>query len=235
MKLIIEDYKQQVAEKAVEIITDSLEDSVGPFGVATGSTPTPIYKALCEKKLNPEMILFALDEYFQIDQNHPSSFRQTLIRELITPCGFSQSNLYMPPSKALPGEIDRFEKQLNDLGPIKIQLLGIGTNGHVAFNEPGSPRDSKTRMVTLQNQTIDDNKEIFGGEVPTQAITQGIATILNADQLLLVANGNKKAKAVASMFGVGAPTPASFLTAHNNLTVVCDSDAASLVPESFRL
>ena len=234
MKLIIENSVEKVSKIASEKIVEALGDSSGPFGVATGSTPTPIYGHLSRAKLNPEMKLFALDEYFEIDPEHPSSFRQTLIRELVTPCGFSEQNLYMPPSNALKEDIQNFEQALHQLGPVKIQLLGIGTNGHVAFNEPGSPRDSRTRKVGLQQQTLSDNQKIFGGDVPTEAVTQGIGTIMSSEQLLLVATGEKKANAIGSMFGIGAPTPASFLASHENLTVVCDSAAASLVPEGLK-
>lgn len=234
MKLIIEDSEPELYRIATEIITDALGDSTGPFGVATGSTPTPIYELLRGKNLNPEMELFALDEYFEIDPEHPSSFRQTLIRELVDPCGFSRQNLHMPPANAKKNEIESFESRISHSGPISIQLLGVGTNGHVAFNEPGSSIDSTTRKVSLANQTLIDNKKIFTGEIPTQAVTQGIQTIMGAKSLLLVATGTRKAAAIASMFGVGKPTPASLLAQHTNITVVCDGSAASLIPVDSR-
>lgn len=229
MRIFIEQSEQAVAQRAAGLIFENLANTDGPFGVATGSTPTPIYEQLSQLELSPSMKLFALDEYFQIDPNHPSSFRQTLIRELVRPCGFSEDNLHLPPATADESEIEKFEALLNELGPVKIQLLGIGSNGHVAFNEPGSELESTTRKVKLHQTTIVDNQRHFQGEMPRFAVTQGIATIMRSEALLLVARGKRKAKALASMFGVGDLTPASHLAKHPNLIIVADSDAAALI------
>lgn len=229
MRIFIEQSEQAVAQRAAGLIFENLANTDGPFGVATGSTPTPIYEQLSQLELSPSMKLFALDEYFQIDPNHPSSFRQTLIRELVRPCGFSEDNLHLPPASADESEIEKFEVLLNELGPVKIQLLGIGSNGHVAFNEPGSELESTTRKVKLHQTTIVDNQRHFQGEMPRFAVTQGIATIMRSEALLLVARGKHKAKALASMFGVGDLTPASHLAKHPNLIIVADSDAAALI------
>lgn len=234
MRIFIEQSEQAVAQRAAGLIFENLANTDGPFGVATGSTPTPIYEQLSQRELSPSMKLFALDEYFQIDPNHPSSFRQTLIRELVRPCGFSEDNLHLPPATADESEIEKFEVLLNELGPVKIQLLGIGSNGHVAFNEPGSELESTTRKVKLHQTTIVDNQRHFQGEMPRFAVTQGIATIMRSEALLLVARGKHKAKALASMFGVGDLTPASHLAKHPNLIIVADSDAAALIESNSK-
>jgi glucosamine-6-phosphate deaminase len=136
-------------------------------------------------------------------------------------------------AKNVEEECKRYEKAIADLGGIDLQIVGIGTNGHIGFNEPGSPGDSKTRLVNLAEETIQVNKAHFGGDaakVPVQAFTMGIGTIMSAREIVLIAAGKSKAPIMAQMQKLEEPTidiPASFLIKHSNCSFFADQDASS--------
>lgn len=234
MQVFVYQSNERLIESVSEILNQTIKETNGPIGLATGSTFEPVYKHfLANYELPGEIILVALDEYSGIPVDHPSSFRETLLRQLVIPAGLTEKNLLMPPATDNQEQLDAFESRLSAIGPLAIQLLGIGTNGHIAFNEPGSESNSRTRKVRLSEETIEANKKHFEGEMPSFAITQGIATIREARKLLLVATGISKAKALATMFAEPS-TPASHIADHPGLTLIVDTEAASLIPERLR-
>ena len=233
MKLHILPSQSDVISRASNFVHEQLSGGVETLGVATGSTFSPIYKHLTKTYDLPKALMaIGLDEYLGVPADHPASFRETLIRELIVPAGLDAENLIMPPTDA--DGIEEFEKNLRDLGPIGLQLLGIGTNGHIAFNEPGTNPTLRTHVVTLTRETIEANADRLHGEIFEQAVTQGIANILESKKILLVATGTTKAKAISEMLGSNGSSPASELLDHPELALMIDSDAAALLGEEQR-
>lgn len=174
-----------------------------------------------------------MDEYIGLDSHHPQSFRYFMQRQLFDHVNISLANTHVP--DGMTGDVDAhaiaYEQQIASAGGIDLQLLGIGTNGHIAFNEPGAAADSRTRKVRLTDETIQANSRFFDStnEVPTAAISMGIGTILEAKRIVLIATGEGKADAVlAAVRGpVTTVCPASFLRTHPDVTIVIDEAAAS--------
>jgi glucosamine-6-phosphate deaminase len=189
------------------------------LGLATGSTPVGVYTYMVADGWDTSRITtFNLDEYADLPYNHPQSYEHFMEENLFAYKQFRKS--YFPSEKNYRNYdvmIQRF--------PIDIQILGIGTNGHIAFNEPGTPRDSLTRKVKLTQNTIQDNSRFFGdnvNEVPTHAYTMGIESIMRAKQIYLLANGkHKKDILEKACYGeVTSDIPASFLQEHDNVDVL---------------
>jgi glucosamine-6-phosphate deaminase len=183
---------------------------------------------------------FALDEYVGIDPAHPESYRSVIHRDVTVPLGLDPERVNLPPGNAtnLDDAAAGYERAIVAAGGVDLQILGIGTNGHIGFNEPGSARDSRTRVVALDESTRSDNARYFEGDidaVPSHAMTQGIATILDARRLVLVAHGASKARAIAAavLGPVTSALPASFLQTHSDATIVLDVDAASQLPSEL--
>jgi glucosamine-6-phosphate deaminase len=209
------------------------------LGLATGSTPLPAYRELIRRHqagLGPSyagVTCFNLDEYVGLPDGHEQSYRATIARELTDGLGISPDRVNGPdPSPdrlATAGE--RYEALIEAAGGIDVQLLGIGADGHLAFNEPGSSLASRTRIKTLTAQTRRDNARFFGGgvAVPIHVLTQGLGTILRARHLLLIATDEGKADAVAAAVEgpVSASCPASAVQLHPHATVLLDPAAAS--------
>lgn len=207
------------------------------LGVATGSTPLPVYAALAKERAAgldlSGLTAFALDEYVGLPQQHPESYHSVISREVTEQLGLDPSRVHVPDGTeatvATAGE--RFEAILTAHGGVDLQLLGIGTDGHVGFNEPGSSLASRTRIKTLTAQTRADNARFFDRpeQVPTHCITQGIGTILEAGHLVLLAFGSAKAEAIAAAVEgpVSATVPASCIQLHRHTTVVVDEPAAA--------
>ena len=207
------------------------------LGVATGSTPLPVYAALARERAAgldlAQVTAFALDEYVGLPREHPESYHSVIQREVTEPLGLDPARVHVPDGDeatvATAGE--RYEAALLKHGGVDLQLLGIGTDGHVAFNEPGSSLSSSTRIKTLTAQTRADNARFFDtpAAVPTHCITQGIGTILRADHLVLLAFGSAKAAAVAAAVEgpVTATLPGSCIQLHAHVTVVVDEEAAT--------
>lgn len=224
------------ADVASAIIAESLEGRDTPvLGVATGSTPLLTYAALVARSFDASRLhLVLLDEYLGLERGDPRSFGSTIDRVLAGPLGVTSERIHVPPhdGEMTAASCGRFEKLLHDLGGVDLQLLGIGGNGHIGFNEPGSPFDSRTRVVELSDRTMDDNRASFGTAtaMPTRACTQGIGTILEARQLLLLAIGGHKARILhAAMDGPITPSvPASAVRLHPRCTVI--ADAAAIAP-----
>jgi glucosamine-6-phosphate deaminase len=209
------------------------------LGLATGSTPLPTYGELLrrhEAAVGPSyaaVSCFNLDEYVGLPAGHKQSYLATIARELTDGLGISPARVHGPDpsSDGLPTAGERYEALITAAGGIDVQLLGIGSDGHLAFNEPGSSLASRTRIKTLTDQTRKDNARFFGSldEVPTHVLTQGLGTILEARQLLLIATGETKADAIAAAVEgpVSASCPASVLQLHPHVTVLLDPAAAS--------
>jgi glucosamine-6-phosphate deaminase len=208
------------------------------LGLATGSSPQPVYQSLAAR-IPAEAIdisqvrCFALDEYVGLSPSHSASYHSTINREVIVPLGLDPNLVVVPngnPADAPHAGAD-FESRIDEAGGVDIQILGVGSNGHVGFNEPGSSLASLTRVKTLTEQTRQDNARFFSSlaEVPTHCVTQGIGTILRARKIVLLAFGSSKADAVARAVEgpVSSACPASAIQLHPRVTVLVDSAAAS--------
>lgn len=243
MRVIIVQSAADVARTAADHIatvvrTRQLAGSAAVLGVATGSSPLGTYAELGALANIGEVDLagvraFALDEYVGLDYSHPESYHSVISRTVTKPLGLEAGRVIVPDGLAdnLEAACQAFERAITDAGGIDLQLLGIGTNGHIGFNEPTSSLRSRTRVKTLAPQTREDNARFFGSldEVPKHCVTQGIGTILEAKQLLLVAHGAQKADAVAAMIEgpLASVCPASALQLHPAATVVVDEAAAA--------
>jgi glucosamine-6-phosphate deaminase len=227
-----------------ELVANALARLVGHkpealLGVATGSTPLPVYQALGAKvragEVDTSRVRIAqLDEYVGLPAEHPESYRSVLAREVLKPLGIGMDAFMGPDGTAedVQAACEAYDAALAAAGGVDLQLLGIGTDGHIGFNEPCSSLASRTRIKTLTEQTRVDNARFFDGDiaqVPHHVITQGIGTILEARHLVLLATGEGKADAVAATVEgpVAAVCPASALQLHPHATVVVDEAAAS--------
>lgn len=211
------------------------------LGLATGSTPLPVYEALRpHAALLRDLRGFALDEYVGLPAGHPQSYRAVIEREVIAPLGLDPARVRVPGDDLAGGARretslaeagDRYERDLAAAGGVDLQLLGIGATGHIGFNEPGSSFASRTRVKTLTEQTRRDNARFFAApdEVPLHCITQGLGTILAARHLVLLAFGAAKAEALAAAVEgpVTSSLPGSAIQLHGRVTVVVDEAAAS--------
>ncbi|AGW40769.1 N-acetylglucosamine-6-phosphate isomerase [Leifsonia xyli subsp. cynodontis DSM 46306] len=231
--------KDAAGELAAESILDLIShkpDAV--LGLATGSTPLPVYRALArrvgERKVDVSHVRgYALDEYVGLEAGHTESYRAVITREVVEPLGLTPSLVHVP-NGAVDGiehaGLD-YERAIAESGGVDVQLLGIGTDGHIGFNEPGSSFASITRVKTLTEQTRRDNARFFASEdeVPMHCITQGLSTILKARHLLLLAFGEGKAEALAGAVEgpVSASNPGSAIQLHPHVTVLVDEAAAS--------
>ncbi|MGN8244612.1 glucosamine-6-phosphate deaminase [Cellulomonas soli] len=214
------------------------------LGVATGSSPGPLYDALAQRVregLDTSGVqAWALDEYVGLPASHPESYHAVVARTVTGPLGLDPASVHVPDGAARDPHASAadYEAALARTGGVDLQILGIGHNGHLAFNEPGSPAGSRTRVVPLTVRTRQANARFFGGDVdavPTHAITQGLGTIGAAGHLLLVATGADKAEAVAAALTgeQSAEVPASLVQRHPQVTVLLDAAAARHLPASF--
>jgi glucosamine-6-phosphate deaminase len=206
------------------------------LGLATGSTPVPVYAALPSRLAGVDVSRvrgFALDEYVGLDPAHPESYRSVITREVVEPLGLDPARVLVPNGslEGIEHAGEDYERAIDEAGGVDLQILGIGTDGHIGFNEPGSSFASATRVKTLTRQTRQDNARFFASidDVPRHCITQGLGTILRARHLVLLAFGKGKAEAVAGAVEgpVTASLPASAIQLHPHATVVIDEAAAS--------
>jgi glucosamine-6-phosphate deaminase len=207
------------------------------LGLATGSSPLPVYDALVALHHGGELSFaaaraFTLDEYVGLPAGHPQAYRQVIDRELVRRVDFAPGAVQGPNGDGddVPAACAQYERDLETAGGVDLQLLGIGSDGHLAFNEPGSSLASRTRVKTLTTRTRADNARFFErpDDVPHHVITQGLGTILQGRHLVLLASGAGKAAAVAAMVEgpVSAWCPASVLQLHPHVTVLLDPAAA---------
>jgi len=222
-----------VADEIVRLVAGR-PDAV--LGLATGSTPLPVYEALRTRLAGVDVSRvrgFALDEYVGIDPAHPESYRSVITREVVEPLGLNPELIHTPNGslETIQHAGADYEAAIAAAGGVDLQILGIGTSGHIGFNEPGSSFASRTRVKTLIEQTRADNARFFDSvdDVPMHCITQGLGTILDARHLFLLAFGEGKAHAVAGAVEgpVTSSLPGSAIQLHPHVTVVVDEAAAS--------
>lgn len=240
MEFVICDSTQKASFFAALVLHDAIKKkTVRTIGLATGKTYKPIYtafRALSNKDNGAlqNISWFQLDEYLALPQNSKKSFYNELDQSLFKPLNVSSTKIHAIPTQ---GSLDRYEKEIKVAGGIDMQLLGIGRDGHVGFNEPGTPFTSKIHKVRLAKQTRLDARSRFKSiqAVPTEAVTLGIKSILSSKKIILAAFGSSKAKAVALAFASNPSEkiPASALQNHKNVVVILDKKAAALLPSSL--
>lgn len=225
-----------LAADAICALFDRKQDAV--LGLATGSSPLPIYDELaarCDAGLVSfrQARGFTLDEYVGLSVDHPERYRNVIDTAFVTRVDFAPGAVQGPDGLAadIPAACTAYEDAIREAGGVDLQILGIGTDGHIGFNEPGSSLASRTRIKTLTRQTRVDNARFFGDDVdsvPTHCLTQGLATIMAARHVILVATGRGKAEAVHHLVEgpVTAMWPASILQHHPHVTVLLDGAAA---------
>ena len=226
----------RVAADAVAALLDRKPDAV--LGLATGSSPLPIYDELAARHAAGALSFkqargFTLDEYVGLPADHAERYRNVIDTSFVSRVDFAAGAVQGPDGLAadIPAACAAYEAAIRDAGGVDLQILGIGTDGHIAFNEPGSSLASRTRIKTLTRQTRVDNARFFGDDVdavPTHCLTQGLGTILEARHLVLVATGRGKAEAVHHLVegAVSAMWPATVLQHHPHVTVLLDDAAA---------
>ena len=230
---------EEASEKAFEVMKEFIKPGM-VLGLATGSTPLGLYaKMVQDHKQNgtsyKDIRSFNLDEYVGLPITHPESYYAFMHRNLFDQIDIPEENTHVPSGlgEDLEAQARKYDEMIDE-SPVDIQLLGIGSDGHIAFNEPGTPFDSGTHVTDLAESTIKDNCRFFDNDiskVPTQAVTQGIGTIMKAKNILLIATGANKAKAVKDMLEgpIDESCPASILQKHDNVIVIVDEPAASLL------
>lgn len=237
MKLIpVKDYDEMSRVGAEEILELVKENPKAVLGLATGSTPTGLYRNLIEdhktnKTSYKEVTTFNLDEYIGLDGDHPQSYRYFMNEQLFHAIDIPENQTHIPNGMAenMDEECQRYEALIKEKGGIDLQLLGIGVNGHIGFNEPGTPFDSRTHVVPLTESTRQANSRFFNSmdEVPTHAVTMGIQTILEAKKIVLLASGASKQEAMRRLLleGQTIDFPASSLKNHPNVVIIADQEA----------
>lgn len=245
MHIIQVDNYQDMSKHAAKMIINQVKlkpDAV--LGLATGGTPTGTYQEIVQDHKThhtsyDKIITINLDEYVGISVHHKNSYHQFMKNNLFNHVNFNEANHHLPNGTVddLQQACERYD-QLIDANPIDLQLLGIGQNGHIGFNEPGTPFDTQTHIVELSRSTRKANARFFHhlNDVPTHAITMGIASILQSKRILLLASGYKKAEAMKQLITgpIHEEFPASALRRHDDVTIIADEEALSLVSHSRR-
>ncbi|WP_318615230.1 glucosamine-6-phosphate deaminase [Sporosarcina sp. YIM B06819] len=241
MKVLVFDNYEAASEHAAQLVeAQILENNQSVLGLATGSTPIGLYKNLIEgvkaRGISYKNVsTINLDEYIGLPREHSESYHTFMAENLFNHIDISIDNTYIPDgmSPSPEEECVRYEENMDRVGPIDLQILGIGSNGHIAFNEPGTDPDSLTHVVELVASTREDNARFFPSidDVPTHAITTGIKSILRSKKIILIASGKGKAEAVKQLLSkeISQDFPASYLWNHNDVTLIVDQDAYALV------
>jgi glucosamine-6-phosphate deaminase len=235
MEIIIRETAASATGIAARIIAKLLRDKpAAVLGLATGSTPLPLYRTLIEMNLDwSQVTTFNLDEYIGLPREHPQTYHSFMWENLFQHINISKDRVHIPDGNAadIPASCADYEARIREVGGIDLQVLGIGTDGHLGFNEPTSSLASRTRIKTLTRQTRVDNARFFGSEseVPHHVITMGIGTIMEARTNLLLAFGENKARAIAEAVEgpITSINPASVLQMHPAVKVCLDEPAAS--------
>lgn len=238
MRIItVKDY-EELSKKAANIIASQITlkpNSV--LGLATGSTPVGTYRELVriykEGDISfSEIVTFNLDEYYGLDKENPQSYYYFMMENLFSHVNINQKNTYIPDGRAknIDKECIDYEDKIKQAGGIDLQLLGIGRNGHIGFNEPDVKFEAQTHLVTLDEDTIEANSRFFSSmeEVPRRAISMGIKTIMHSRKILLLASGEEKAETIKNMIHgkITPELPASVLQLHPDVVVLLDEKAA---------
>lgn len=237
LRVVIEKTAAQAELRTAGILAELVRRNPrAVLGLATGSTPINVYRELIRQHREEgldfsQITTFNLDEYVGLGPQHPQSFRYFMQARLFNDINIDPSRTHVPDGRALDfaSHCRQFEQRIVDAGGIDLQLLGIGVDGHIAFNEPGSSLGSRTRLKTLASETIRQNAKFFQGDeqVPRLALTMGVGTILESRKCLLLATGAHKASAIRSMIEgpVTAQITASALQLHREVIVIVDEEA----------
>lgn len=225
---------------AVLIAGQVIDKPKSVLGLATGSTPLPIYRELIAMWHRGvidfgSVTTYNLDEYVGLGPDHPCSYRRFMQENLFSHINVPQDSIHIPNGLAadVDAECAAYDAAIAAAGSLDLQLLGLGANGHIGFNEPAAVFTTHSYCVKLTEQTLKDNRRFFedGAPMPTHALTMGIASIMQAKRIVLVATGKNKAAAVRAMIEgpVDPMVPASILQMHRHATILLDADAASLL------
>lgn len=239
MRVVILEDTEAVSQRAADIFCQTLRDKpASVLGLATGGTPLATYKELVQRCQAGQVSFskatsFNLDEYVGLPEDHPQSYRRFMDENLFSKTDFASGATYLPDGSTddYAAASRQYEAKIASAGGIDLQLLGIGSDGHIAFNEPGSSLASRTRIKALTKQTRSDNARFFDSidQVPRLSITVGIGTILDAKRIVLLATGASKASAVRAFIEgpLTAQLPASALQMHPDVTAILDEPAAA--------
>ncbi|MPW14430.1 glucosamine-6-phosphate deaminase [Lactobacillus helveticus] len=238
MKVIVTENKIQGGAKAFEIFKNEIKNGAKVLGLATGSTPETLYQNFINSDLNcSNLISINLDEYVGLTPDNPQSYHYFMRKHLFDKKPFKKSYVPDGMTKDVAATCKEYDQIIKD-NPIDVQLLGIGRNGHIAFNEPGTPFDIGTHQVKLTENTIKANSRFFDNkdEVPKSAICMGTANIMDAKKVVLMAFGENKAQAIKEMIEgpVTEQVPASILQKHPDVTVVVDKVAAQELDDKYK-
>ncbi|ABC01222.1 glucosamine-6-phosphate deaminase [Mycoplasma capricolum] len=242
MKVIILENQDQVASKAAQIIKDQIKAKPNcVLGLATGSTPIKTYEKLIkmyqENQISfKDVTSFNLDEYKDIDPTNKQSYHYFMQHQLFNFIDINKNNCYIPNANLYENP-KLYDQQIKNANGIDLQLLGLGVNGHIGFNEPNTDFDSLTQIVDLTDSTIKANSRFFDSidKVPTKAISMGLKSIMNAKKILLLATGINKSEAVYHLIEgeITITWPCSILQQHNDVTVIIDKSAASQLTKNY--
>ena len=227
---------EEMSKKASDILFDVIKENEKPvIGLATGSTPEGTYMELI-KKLNGSDVdqnnitTFNLDEYVGLDKDHEQSYSYYMHENFFNHVSIPKENIHLLNGKAenAETEVEAYEQAIDEAG-LDVQLLGIGRNGHIAFNEPGTSFDSLTHVVDLTPETVEDNSRFFDnlGDVPSKAFTMGLNSIMKAKKIVLLIYGENKKEALNALLNgeVTENNPASILNNHGDVTIIADTAA----------
>jgi glucosamine-6-phosphate deaminase len=237
--IIVEDY-DTMSREAAELVADQIKKIPGSIlGLATGSTPLGLYKYLTKKYSEgldfSNITTFNLDEYYGLPSSHPQSYRYYMDFNLFNHVNINKNSIHIPCGICpdIEEECKKYDRNIAASGGIDLQILGIGRNGHIGFNEPEDALKIATHITYLSEDTINANSRFFESKemVPKAAVTMGLGTIMKAKKILLLASGKDKSEAIfrLSQPVVDTSLPASVLQLHNNVIVIADRDAASLL------
>ncbi|RST74223.1 glucosamine-6-phosphate deaminase [Siminovitchia acidinfaciens] len=231
MNVLIFESPEEATKAAFDIVIKRFEEGLKTIGLATGSTPLKLYEKLRDTNTDVSHVTTVnLDEYVGLEPTNPQSYNYYMNEELFKYMNFATTNVPNGVAEDLEKECERYEEILKN-HPVDLQILGMGPNGHIGFNEPGTSFDSITHIAELTPSTREANKRFFDKEeeVPTRAITMGISSIMNAKEIMMLAFGEGKAEAVRNMIDapVTVDCPASVLQNHPNATIILDKAAAS--------
>ena len=243
MRLIVCDNQQEIANVGADMIAEVVvANPTAVLGLATGSTPVPMYQELIRRyeagKLDFSSVRSVnLDEYYPLAPDNDQSYRYFMNHQLFNHVNIDKAKTAVPDGTVAPEEVDaycrKYEDAIDALGGVDIQVLGIGRNGHIGFNEPDSELIPITHLTALTDSTIEANSRFFASEadVPKHALTMGLQSVFKAKKILLMVSGKNKAEAIKAMVcgNITTMCPASLLCLHPDVTLVCDEDAYSLV------
>ena len=237
MKFIVCENYEEMSKKAAEIMADVIKDKPDcVLGLATGSTPTGMYKELANINKSGEIsfkkvVSYNLDEYYPISPDNDQSYRYFMNDNLFNHIDIEMKNTHVLNGEAqdADAECKAYDEAIKNAGGIDIQVLGIGRNGHIAFNEPDEALIAPTHKTGLTEDTIDANARFFASadDVPKHALTMGMASIFGAKKIILLANGASKKEAIKDLLSdeIKTSNPSTFLKLHPDVTILCDKDA----------